>query len=89
MLFRAVSAVIHYNCFAGIFSVLAKKISGIPVFNYFDDFGSLVPDLIKLAGLRVFLGFTAVLGALMKDDKSQVGRALAFLGLWGRVSQPG
>ena len=37
-LFGAVSAVIHYNCFAGIFSVLANKILGLPVFNYFDDF---------------------------------------------------
>ena len=88
LLFGAVSAVSHYNCFARIFSVLANKILGVPVFNYFDDFGSLVPDIIKLAGLRVFLGFTTVLGALMKDGESQVDRALTFLGLWGDFPNP-
>ena len=88
LLFGAVSAVIHYNCFAMIFSVLANKISCIPAFNYFDDFGSLVPDIIKLAGLRVFLGFTTVPGAMTKDDKSQVDRALTFLGLRGEFPSP-
>ena len=88
LLFGAVSAVIHYNCFAMIFSVLANKISGLPVFNYFGDFGSLVPDMIRKAGLQVFLGFTAVLGALMKGDKSQADRALAFLGFWGEFPGP-
>ena len=55
LLFGAVSSVIHYNCFARIFSVLANRILGLPVFNYFDDFFSLVPALIKRAGLQVFL----------------------------------
>ena len=53
LLFGAVAAVIHYNCFARIFSVLPNRIFGLPVFNYFDDFGSLVPDLIKKAGMQV------------------------------------
>ena len=88
LLFGAVSAVIHYNCFARIFSVLANKILGLPVVNYFGDFCSLVPDIIKLAGLRVFLGFTTVLGALTKDVKSQVDCALTFLGLWGEFLNP-
>ena len=88
MLFGEVSAAIRYNCCAVIFAVLANKIPGIPAFNYFGDFGSLVPDLVKLAGSRVFLGFTAVLGALTKDDKSQVGQSLAFLGLWGEFPNP-
>ena len=73
LLFGAVSAVIHYNCFARIFSVLANKICGLPVFNYFGDFGSLVPDLIKKAGMQVLLCPTAVLGALMKGDNSRAG----------------
>ena len=88
LLFGAVPAVAHYNCFARIFSGLANKIFGLPVFNYFDDFGALVPDLIKKAGLQVFLGFTALFGALTKNDKSQVDKARAFFGLWGEFPCP-
>ena len=88
LLAGAVPSVIHYNCFARIFSVLATRISGAPVFNYFDDFGPLVPDLIMKAGLRGFLGVAAVSGALMKGDKSQVDRALTFLGIWGEFPCP-
>ena len=87
-LFGAVSAVIHYNCFARIFPVLAIRIFGLPVFNYCDDFGALVPDLIKKAALQVFLCFAAVLGALVRVGKSQVDRAPTFLGHWGEFPIP-
>ena len=88
LLFGGVSSVTHYSCFARIFSVSARKICGLPVFNYFDDFGPLVPDLIKRAALHVFLGFTSLLWALMTDDKSHVDRAITFLGLWGELPCP-
>ena len=40
LLFGAVSAVIHYNCFARALAVLINHTLGIPVINYFDDFGA-------------------------------------------------
>ena len=52
------------------------------------DFGPLVPDIIKLAGLYIFLGFATVLGALMMGDISEVDRALTFLGLRGEFPNP-
>ena len=88
LLFVAFSAVIHYNCFARIFPGLSNRIFGLSVFNNCDDFGSLVPDLIKKAGLQVFLGFASLSGALMKDDESQAGKALTFLGIWGEFPCP-
>ena len=70
------------------FLSLANKISEWPVFKYFEDFGSLVPDLFKKAGLQVSLGFAPLLGALMKDDKSHVDKDLKFLGIWGEFPCP-
>ena len=67
---------------------MANKILGLPVLNYFDDFGALVPDIIKEVGLKSLLRFTSVLGALMKDDKSEVDRVLVFLGLKGESPSP-
>ena len=55
----------------------------MPVLNYFDDSGALVPDVIKELGLEAFLMFTSELGALAIDDKSEVDRVLVFLGLSG------
>ena len=44
LLFGAVSSVIHYNCFIRLLAVLMNRILGIPILNYFDDFGSLSPE---------------------------------------------
>ena len=43
LLSGAVSAVIHYNCFSRLLAVLMNLALRIPVLNYFDDFGALVP----------------------------------------------
>ena len=87
-MFGGVSEVIHYNCFAGIFSVLDRKIFGLPVLNYFDDIGPLVPDLVNRVGLQVFLGSTSLSVPLMKGDKSKVDKGLTFLGIWGEFPCP-
>ena len=78
LLFGAASEVIRYNFFAMAISVLANKILGLPVLNYFDDFGALVPDIIKEIGLGAFTWFTSELGALAEDGKSEVSRMLVF-----------
>ena len=44
--------------------------------------------MIKEAGLQVPLGFTPLLGALTKEDKSQADKALTFFGLRGEVPCP-
>ena len=43
LVFGAVSAVLRYNCFSRIISVIFNKIFGIPLLAYFEDFGALVP----------------------------------------------
>ena len=76
LLFGAVSAAIRYNCFSRTISVSANKILRLPVLSYFDDFGALVPDMIKEIGLDPFLRFTSELGALAKDGKYEVDKIL-------------
>ena len=83
LLFGEVSAVLHYNCFALILTVLANKILGSPILNYFGDFGPLVPELIDRLEPETFLRCATTIGALTKDDKSDVETSLTFSGLWG------
>ena len=53
LLFGAVSAVLHYNCSQRIISVLANKLFGFPVVNYFDDYGCPRPAEISEEGVDV------------------------------------
>ena len=43
LLFGAVSAVIHYNCFSRRLAVIINRMLGIPMISYFDDYGPYPP----------------------------------------------
>ena len=81
LLFAAVSAVIHYNCFARPLAVLINRALGIPVLNYFDDFGVLLPGPLGAMTLWMVENTSSTLGAPMKTIKSLVDAHLAFLGI--------
>ena len=63
LLFSAVSAVIHYNCFSRLISVLPNKLLRLPVFSYYDDSGRPVPLVLITKGVRVFERFPTKSGA--------------------------
>ena len=83
LLFGAVSAVIHYNCFSRILAVLMNLTLGIPILNYFDDFGAYCPEPLGTRALSTVEDFNLTLGAPMKTQKSEVDRVVKFLGLLG------
>ena len=43
LLFGAGSSSIHYNCYSRLIAVLMNRTLGIPVPNYVDDYGDLIP----------------------------------------------
>ena len=55
LLFGAAAAVLRYNCFSRIIAALANCLFGLPVLNYFDDFGFPIPDSLSADGLGGFL----------------------------------
>ena len=44
----------RYNCFSRIIDVVANLLFGLPVVNYFDDYGFPLPTAISVKGLEVF-----------------------------------
>ena len=56
LLFGAVATVLHYNSFSRIIAVLSNMLFGLPVVNYFDDYGRLLPTAISANGIQVFSG---------------------------------
>ena len=77
---------IHYNILARIITELFNKIFGIPLISFFDDFGRLTrPDLLRDA-LRTFQRFRGALKVAPKDEKTEVGQRIPFLGLLGGLS---
>ena len=78
----------HYNCFARALAVLMNRLLGIPVLNYFDDFGALVPEPLGDRALWMVGNTSSVLGAPMKTIKSLVDTQLTFLGLLGSFPGP-
>ena len=92
LLFGAAAAVLRYNCFSLQVFVLADRISGLPIVNYFDDFGCLITDFPYRPAVRVFTSFCRTVGIKLKRKKTEVGRRIAFLGLEGwyvTVGRPG
>ena len=88
LVFGAVSAVLHYNCFSRLISVMFNKIFGIPLLAYFDDFGALVPARLCERALRTFESFCETLGIRLKVAKTELGTRLTFLGLKGNFPRP-
>ena len=83
LMFGAVAAVLHYNCFARSISSLACILFGIPLVSYFDDFAALLPSNLARKALSVFSSFCETLGITLKQGKSEVGPRITFLGLRG------
>ena len=84
LLFGAVSAVTHYTCFSRAVAVLLlNKYFGIPLANYYGDFGAFHPAIIAPKALGAFSEASATLCAFLNDKKSDTGAELTFLGLTG------
>ena len=88
LLFGAVAAVLHYNCFSRAVAVLFTKVTGIPLLSYFDDFGALVPSEVSDHALQAFITFCELLGLKLKPSKTEKGPALTFLGIFGTFPGP-
>ena len=88
LLFGAVAAVLHYNCFSRLLSVLFNLLFGIPLIGYFDDFGALIPFDLSNDALDTFVEFCTTLGVHLKTRKTEVGWRIAFLGLEGSFPSP-
>ena len=87
LLFGSISAVLHYNCFSRALAVLVNRYLGIPLCNYYDDFGAFTPSPIKEQALRTFEMFSETLGADLNADKSKTKEVIKFLGLKGEFPQ--
>ena len=82
LLFGAVAAVLHYNCFSRAVAVLFTKLAGIPLLSYFDDFGALVPSEVLGHALGAFTKFCSLPGIRPKSEITEKGPALTFLGVF-------
>ena len=87
LLFGAVSAVLHYNCFSRALAVVINRFFGIPLVNYYDDFGAFRPSSLAKKALITFTLATNILGSDLNEDKSECGIKLKFLGLTGDFPQ--
>ena len=83
LIFGAISAVLHYNCFSRLLTCLTNRIFGIPLVGYFDDYGVMLPDSLSRPGLSTFNCFCDKLVVILKMGKSKVDKALTFLGMFG------
>ena len=88
LLFGAVAAVLHYNCFSRMVAVLFNLTFGIPLIGYFDDFGALIPYELSKDALDTFVEFCTTLGIHLKTRKTEVGWRIIFLGLQGTFPCP-
>ena len=88
LLFGAVSAVIHYNCFTREFDVIINRAFGIPLLSYYDDFGSIAPEILGQTSLETIHSDDKAITMILRDGKSEVGRRVKFLGLLGPFSHP-
>ena len=88
LLFGAEAAVLHYNCFSRLISVIFNKTFGIPLLAYFDDFGALAPKNLCEKALKTFETFCETLGIRLKTAKTELGTRLTFLGLKGDFPKP-
>ena len=83
LMFGAIAAVLHYNVFSRLLSELVSKLLGIPLLCFFDDFGSIIPASISKQALHTLTAFCTKLGIKLKEEKSEVGQKVSFLGLLG------
>ena len=88
LLFGAVAAFLHYNCFSRLLSAVFNKICGIPMIGYFEDFGALVPSKLAPLALRTFGRSCEILGIQLKVTKTECANSLVFIGLKGTFPKP-
>ena len=69
LLFGANSAVLRYRCFSLLSAVLFNRIFGIPLVEYFDDFGAIGPGNVARMDLRTLERFCHALGAKLKRPR--------------------
>ena len=61
LLFGAVSAVVRYKCFSRALAVLLNKYLGVPLVNYYDDFGAFSPATLATKALAIFSETSSIL----------------------------
>ena len=88
LLFGASAAVLHYNCFSRIVAVLANRIFGLPLINYFCDFGCFITDFLSGPAVMAFTSFRRMFGIRLKRKRRRSGGALPFSG-WRGTSPVG
>ena len=88
LLFGAISAALHYNCFSRLLDVLPNRILGIPLIGYFDDFWPLAPANVGRHALRTIERFCNSSAITLKKTKTDRGRRIIFLGLQGDCPSP-
>ena len=83
LIFGSVAAVLHYNVFSRIIVALVNRYLGIPLLGYFDDFAAIIRKTLGREALAAFNFFCTTLGIQLKEEKSEVGPRVVFLGLLG------
>ena len=83
LIFGSVAAVLHYNVFSRIIVALVNRYLGIPLLGYFDDFAAIIRKTLGREALAAFTSFCTTLGIQLKEEKSEVGPRVVFLGLLG------
>ena len=88
LLFGAAAAVLRYNCFSRLLSVLSNLTFVIPLIGYFDDFGALIPYELSNDAIDTFVEVCATLGIHLETKKTEVGWGIIFLGIQGTFPRP-
>ena len=88
LLFGAVAAVLHYNCFSRAVAKVFTRVTGAPLLSYFDDFGASVPLAVLDAAPAAFVRFCDMFGIALKPEKTDKGPSLTFLGILGPFPSP-
>ena len=83
LMFGSLAAVLHYNIFHRLITALFNRLFRTPLIFFFDDFAALPPKEVAPKGLAVFARFCTLLGIRLETSNSEVGPAIAFLGLQG------
>ena len=60
---------------------MITRFPGTQCSSYFDDFFAVGPESISRDMLAACLRFCRLIGTIMKDSKSEYGRALEYLGV--------
>ena len=89
LLFGAAAAVHHYNCFSRTIAVIINRLFGLPLVNYFDALGSMIPTSLSDTGLRLLLALCALFGVILEGRMTDIGLQIVFLGLLGLFPGPG